>query len=359
MPDDEHDAAAYAEACLRGWYADEISRLGFQAGSMSRGLPQRPSYAGEVQLSAGPAEVLSADDIAAATAELSESRGEDLGETQAQLLRLSGGQRDTASMAAAIGELSIMPATATVSDDRARLADYAALSASGRGDAIIGGEKVLRDLAARLGIDVSSLPGFKGDRDQKRADARHASVQALGITASDVLRLSRGEDAELAGRVELAAGLAAMSPEEAKIADVISRHSNSDLFREAPRGRRRGEIAVHSIHGKVSEGVAHPVGRNVTTATRAHASRNHTDQQGPRRGGQAYPGVGSPAGTGGADDVASRHPELFAKGEGAGLLTSNRPRGNTGSYGPKSLAQRQAEETRALGGGRAQNRIHD
>lgn len=115
---------------------------------------------------------------------------------------------------------------------------------------------------------------------------------------------------------------------EWKIRDVISRHSNSDLFRQPERERQRGDIAVHD-HG-LTTGAEHPArsGKKIGTADRAHSGTS---------------------GFGGADAVVSRNPDLL----------SGSPRTGNRVTAPKSPSQRQAEETAALHHGRQQSRIHD
>lgn len=306
-----------------------ILRLGYKASGMSRGIPQRPEGADQMAAEAervisSPEAGLTHDDVDAALHELAGERGEEVRETQAQVLRLTGGEKDVGSMVNGIMALSAM-GTQTVSEDRARLADYAALSASGHGSAIIGGESALRKLAEKLGIDVTKLPGFKGDLDQKAADARHAAMQALQLTASDVLALSRGEDDELAGRVELAAAGARETEAERKIRQVLER--NGPMFRQAPKGRRRSAVHVHD--GGMTHGAEHPTGRKITTETRAHSNTS---------------------GFGGADAVMARNPEFFGREEGSNANRRIPPRGT---------GQRQSAETRALAHGRHQSKIKE
>ena len=295
-----------------------ILRLGFKASDISRGIPQRPGGADHAVAEAERSPETAGfthDDVDAAMVELADERGQEVWEVQAEVLKLTGGERDADAMASAVVELSYM-GTQTVSEDRARLADYAALSASGHGDAILGGESALRKLAAKLGIDVSKLPGFRdGDLYQKKADARHAAMEALQLTASDVLALSRGEDDELAGRVELAAARAGETDAERKIRQVLER--NGPMFRQAPKAQRRGMVHVHDA--SLTEGAEHPTGRRITTETRAHA------------------GVSGFGGFGGADAVMARHPDLFGHEEGS---NANR------RIPVKSARQRAAEEAR-------------
>jgi hypothetical protein len=165
-------------------------------------------------------------------------------------------------------------------------------------------------------------------------------------------------------------GLAAASRDgaDAEVERILARHSNADYFTGQFPGQPRRKGLVHVQVSDEEEPVTHPAGRNVTTGSRAHGHRNHTDRSQPSRGNQKYPGVGEAGGYGfgSADDIVSRavqagRGDLFdpaMSGQGTGeAMTSNQPRGSVNSYGPKSPAQRQREETRALGGGRAQSRI--
>lgn len=119
---------------------------------------------------------------------------------------------------------------------------------------------------------------------------------------------------------------------------------NPDLFEKQDRKPKRLPAHFHQVGD--DDDVTHPTGQEITTGSRAHAGRDHSDQAAPKRGGVKYPGVGDPAsGYGGTDAIAARYPHLF---------TSNQPKGANTRISPLPSALRQYRELRARGGGRPQ-----
>jgi hypothetical protein len=299
-------------------------------------------------------------DVERAVRELARQRGETYEVTFSQVRALAG-EKDAPALRIAALELAALPGVTFTSPD-VSTEGLLALTAAERAERDDQIAKIASVRAARQAQAAEDEPAAVRALRQRlnRAGPDDGTI-SLSARTRAVLSLV-GQDLGDEDLIQFAAAPPTdvtwhapqgVDPEPSpatKILDVLNRSPH--MFE--PQDRKPRRLPAHFHQAGDDDYAEHPAGREVTTQTRAHGGRDHTDQDQPAKGGKVYPGIGQPdparAGYGGADAIAS-DPGY------AHLFTSNKPAGANTSHPPVPARLREFRELRARGGGRHQAAI--